>query len=315
MPKDDTKQTTNTPPIIFTEDVLPPMPNLNTSSTTQGDPVQTNNITPPSTNVVEPKIDVTTPSPINTNVGSAAPADDVITDTVMPAVVTSSPKKKFAGGKVIATILGLFLLVGGIGAGVFLTQQNQNINEKASPIVPPPEYVPPPLNAPQADHTLDTTTDTYLGVENVTANPTIPSTQEIRCSGRICQVYEVGTNIRVGGEFRVVGENSSSNDTTTTVTETASCQNIKPYTEAWALISTADLSKLNAGDTINFCVTGIKSSGSFDKAKFTINGVLQAETTTTRPGGSDFCQQYVIPASTTTFNVTAQIHHVSLGWK
>lgn len=39
--------------------------------------------------------------------------------------VTSKPKKKFGGGRIIATILGLFLLVGGIGAGVLVTQQKQ----------------------------------------------------------------------------------------------------------------------------------------------------------------------------------------------
>ncbi|EKE06361.1 MAG: hypothetical protein ACD_19C00016G0034 [uncultured bacterium] len=96
----------NTPPIFVQEDVLPPMPQQ----------------------------DIVNPSPANTNTGSAAPTDDIVS-TVMPAVTTSStPKKKFAGGKIIATILGLFLLVGGVGAGVYLTQQNQNINEKAGGI-------------------------------------------------------------------------------------------------------------------------------------------------------------------------------------
>jgi hypothetical protein len=46
----------------------------------------------------------------------------------MPPVITTQ-KKKFAGGKVIA--LGLFLLVGGLGAGIMLVGQNQNIQEQA----------------------------------------------------------------------------------------------------------------------------------------------------------------------------------------
>src|SRR3972149_4595943 len=56
--------------------------------------------------------------------GSAAPSD-------LPPMVTSSPKKKFGTGKIIATILGIFLLVGGVAGGVLLTQQNQNVSEKA----------------------------------------------------------------------------------------------------------------------------------------------------------------------------------------
>jgi hypothetical protein len=58
--------------------------------------------------------------------GSAAPPPN------LPPVITSTPKKKFGGGKVIATILGLLLLVGGIGAGVVLVQQKQLFQQKAA---------------------------------------------------------------------------------------------------------------------------------------------------------------------------------------
>ena len=61
----------------------------------------------------------TSPEPI----GTAAP--------ISFPEMTSSPKKKFGGEKVIATILGLFLLVGGIGAGILLTQQQQILAPKA----------------------------------------------------------------------------------------------------------------------------------------------------------------------------------------
>jgi len=59
--------------------------------------------------------------------GSNAPNLDI------PPVITQSekPKKKF-GGKTIATILGILVLVGGIGAGIFLVKQSQDIREKAS---------------------------------------------------------------------------------------------------------------------------------------------------------------------------------------
>lgn len=48
----------------------------------------------------------------------------------LPPTITS-PKKKFGGGRVIATILGILLLVGGLGAGVYITQQQQLFQQKA----------------------------------------------------------------------------------------------------------------------------------------------------------------------------------------
>jgi hypothetical protein len=72
---------------------------------------------------------------------------------------------------------------------------------------------------------------------------------------------------------------------------------------------------LGVGKTVNFCVLGTASEGTFDRAKFTINTVAQTETTTKRPTTNDYCQSYTIPSGVTTFNVTAQIHHVTLGWK
>ncbi|MCL4382872.1 hypothetical protein M1545_03720 [Patescibacteria group bacterium] len=49
----------------------------------------------------------------------------------LPPVITATPKKTRRGGRVIATILGLLLLVGGISAGVTLVRQQQDIREKA----------------------------------------------------------------------------------------------------------------------------------------------------------------------------------------
>lgn len=58
--------------------------------------------------------------------GSASPPVPNITQ-----ITPSSPKKKFGGGKIIATILGIFILVGGVGAGILLTQQQQLFQQKA----------------------------------------------------------------------------------------------------------------------------------------------------------------------------------------
>lgn len=97
---------------------------------------------------------------------------------------------------------------------------------------------------------------------------------------------------------------------------TAQCQNVKAYsTNNWTLLSTTVLSTLKGGqDSVYFCVTGVATGGSFDRAKFTINSVAQAETTIKRPSSDDFCQLYTIPTGVYSFNVTTQIHHVTLGW-
>lgn len=50
----------------------------------------------------------------------------------IPPVVSPPPKKKFGPKAIVAGVLGLLLLVGGIGAGILLVQQQQDIREKAS---------------------------------------------------------------------------------------------------------------------------------------------------------------------------------------
>lgn len=142
MPKDD-NQTTNTTPTtdasgfapLISEDTLPPMmssPSIDnytkkTDSSSVPAPTLTTN-----DNVEVKNIEADPTSVLDTNSSSsAAPLNDVIGSTVMETI-TSTPKKKFGGGKVIATILGLFIIVGGVGAGVFLSQQNQDVREKAA---------------------------------------------------------------------------------------------------------------------------------------------------------------------------------------
>ena len=104
---------------------------------------------------------------------------------------------------------------------------------------------------------------------------------------------------------------------------TAVCQSVKAYSSTWTLLTTTQLSALTSGTTINLCVSGTASSGSFDKAKFTItsrsgevgNANVYPETTVKRPGSQDFCQSYTLTAGVRSVDVTAQIHHPTLGWK
>lgn len=62
------------------------------------------------------------PGPISN--GTAAPAN-------LPPIISGSPKKKFGGIRVIASLLGVLLLIGGVGAGYILTQQPQIFQGKA----------------------------------------------------------------------------------------------------------------------------------------------------------------------------------------
>ncbi len=126
-----------------------------------------------------------------------------------------------------------------------------------------------------------------------------------QCSGDKCS----GT--QNGNTSCVDSPKCSTQDTTK-----ASCTNIKAYNASWVALSDAQLSALKPNDQINFCVTGTASGGSFDKARFTINGALKADTTAKRPGGNDFCQSYTIPGGGVNgFSVSAQIHHTTLGWR
>lgn len=443
MPKDNNQQpiisTTNSGDDqfpVFVEETLPPMP--------QGTP------TTPDVPPAPEKKDLTpTETPITTS-GSAAPQDDAI----MPPTVTSKNKKKFAGGKVIATILGLFLLVGGVGAGVLLVNQNQNISEKAATGLQngracdldsecASNYCDPnesicrskitPVCSGNSDcnipytasgaiycNLLGYTTNTYCcpdskpvwngnicttimpvneceamggtcrrnscntdenqisqtcveGSQNICCKTkaTTVDCNQIKCTDTNCTVANLyptcyvnhykcnnNTDADKGCSEIVVasgkqtasytgkncgieqidifctacgmeGYNSNPTygtdyisktypincDETTTDNSTASCSNIKVYTESWSLIEEANLSSLSVGDNIKFCVNGVSSSGSFDMARITANGTSLGETREKRSGTNDFCSSYTIPAGTTTFNITSQIHHVDWGWR
>jgi hypothetical protein len=95
---------------------------------------------------------------------------------------------------------------------------------------------------------------------------------------------------------------------TTTPGLTAQCSAVAAYDTNWAPLTVAQLSALKPGDKVRFTVTGTTSSGSFDQARFTINGALQAAVTGKRPNSADFFEEYTIPAGVTNFTVTAQIH-------
>lgn len=95
---------------------------------------------------------------------------------------------------------------------------------------------------------------------------------------------------------------------------TAQCGSILAYDNQWNLLSATSLSKLAPGAVVRFTVSGTKQSGSFNKARFTINDVQRPVVTQKKPGTEDYYDEYIIPTGVTNFAVRAQIHHSDLGW-
>ncbi|HCR35536.1 hypothetical protein A2130_02695 [Candidatus Woesebacteria bacterium GWC2_33_12] len=275
---DDNNQTQKTSnPIIVDEGILPPMPQAGDQST-----------------VISEQLD-TTPATVAVN-GSAAPSNDI----VMPEIVgTTPPKKKFAGGKVIATILGLFFLIGGVGAGVYLTGQDQNVNEKADEI----GYR---LEQKCTKQGYDPrwcweSSDTICGTD-----PGHP----IECT-------------KVQADWEAEGWECNS------VTEPCGGQgggggNVNPqcvgpaeaYDTSWNKLSNTQLSQIKVGDKIRFTIsdrmgaTGSTLTGKAKKARFTINGVLRPEVTTKDPSDNKFYDEYTVTTTDlglTIFTVKAEV--------
>lgn len=96
---------------------------------------------------------------------------------------------------------------------------------------------------------------------------------------------------------------------------TAQCLNIRAFDTSWNVLSSTQLSALEAGNIVRFTVAGTATSGSFDKAKFKINGQETGEITTLKPDETAmYYYEYVIPEGVTAFTVGAKVHHSTLGW-
>jgi hypothetical protein len=106
----DPNQSTNQP-IDQSTSVVPPV-----------FPPQTDDVSPFPPSTPTPVIPPTD-QPVDNGSGSAAPPPEFS--------VVSAPKKKFGTAKIIASILGLVVLIGGVGAGIILTQQKQLFQQKA----------------------------------------------------------------------------------------------------------------------------------------------------------------------------------------
>ncbi len=99
----------------------------------------------------------------------------------------------------------------------------------------------------------------------------------------------------------------------------AQCLGVRAYDTNWNLLTQEQLSNLRPGSRIYLAVSGTTNAGTFDKARFTINGVQRSEVTTRTPNSDiEFYDEFIIrepeDVASRVFTITGQIHHTELGW-
>jgi hypothetical protein len=102
----------------------------------------------------------------------------------------------------------------------------------------------------------------------------------------------------------------------------AQCLAIKVYDTDWNQLNATELSALSAGAVVRFTISGSASSGTIDKARFTVTAKIgevnestpSGDVTNKKPGTEEFYYEYAIPAGATSIKVTGQVHHATLGW-
>ena len=155
MPDED--KTTNTNQPIIDNPTAPTTPAVNTPIGNSGQqantppPMVDGAYSPPPPIVEEAKSEIPSTAPV--------PETEKATQDIpnIPPVITTSGggRKKPVGKKMIATILGVLVLVGGVGAGVILVQNQQDIREDAREegggYIAPSKPDPAPADQPPYD--------------------------------------------------------------------------------------------------------------------------------------------------------------------
>ena len=242
---------------------------------------------PPLPVAFPPTLEPTTPvsqpiptSPFGTT-SSDVPTPDLNGGGVPPTVSVedNKPKKYFVspkGRKFVATLFGLLVLVGGLGAGGYLVQQQQDVRERAA----------------------------------------IPEDTCSSQSSGGCANQPVGFNCQTGSTCQITATDDTQTCSCVSSTITSiSCKNIRVYDWNWTLLSAADLKLLKPGDRVYLTVTGEPTTENFDKARFSVNDGAWTEvgrdhlhTGTT----SQFWSVYTIPSQNSYFKIKGEVHSVTL---
>jgi len=266
----------------------------------------------------------------NSNQGdSIAAPSDILNQTNQENIITSPhAPQKYGGKKIIATIFGVLILIGGVTAGVILVQRQQQINERAASgrecqqaadcILLDNPGNSGTFSAPEEiTNVAVTAKDVYTYQPGLTED----GCYRVKIEGREVnwQRYGKGPNCKDVSNVQV---RCRCGKVTPTVAPTqppqpqitAECSEVKSYNITWKPLSVQELNKFSPGKKVRFTVSGTSSSGTFDKARFSVNMTNLGETTLKKPGTEEFYIEYTIPAGTTDFTVSAQIHHSELGW-
>lgn len=337
-------------------------------------------------------------SPIKQNNASNLPefmtpaAGGVPQNQTPPADLSQKAQKvlgNLGGGgqrkKVIATILGILILVVGVGAGVTLVQQQQELRKKA--VIKCDGWANPGevhCNTGQCQQYTCGSNGQWEGPQGTGVCASHPDCQRQppsdptggQCSGHGGYSGQIATYLCPDGCEGVCNQNFSLGDNLGTqcgqtdylckdntgvvkelrcapfVTEcapkkpsprpsptptptpikagptptptsipgiSAQCLDIKVFDKNWKQIAAADLAKLKPNAVVRFTVAGSATGGSFDMARFKINGTQRNSVTAKRPGTQEFYDEYTIPEIPTgqtllTITVNAELHHSTLGW-
>jgi hypothetical protein len=235
----------------------------------------------------------------------AAPGDQIPTNDTSFSVTPSGGN---GNAKKIAAILGIIMIIGATGVGVFLAGRQQ--------LRPAAAWDCSKYNFAVSRDGLVTAINGSTRNEPIQqANVKINDAQVAKFDvpalspGQSANLGNV--DIPTGGTFswEVTGTGDCSDSGSYQGQASISCNAVKAFDKNWNALTGAGLASLKAGDIVRFTAVGTATSGTLDKARFTINGTARAEVTNKRPGTDEFYDEYTIPVNITAFNVTAQVHH------
>lgn len=237
-------------------------------------------------------------------------------------VIPAGLAKRSVRGKIIATVLGIVLLVGGVAAGVLLVQRQQEFREKATV----DDICTQSPNCFVIDNPGDSGSfpvegivfNVYLTADQV--HSFTPTVQDVGCYSVEIEDDHInwerqGTDPECEEIFSLqvwMLEDGGGGEEASPIE--AICNNIIIYDTEWNQLSADDLGELAAGDTIRLAVGGSTNEGEIDMVKFTINETELAPTSTKRDDTGEFYEEYVVPEGIEQISVSVQMHHTELGW-
>lgn len=256
-----------------------------------------------------------TPSVLDPVVGApdlAAPSN-IVTNPDAPKTTPGGGQKSSGNSKKIIAGALVLLMLFGVGAGVFALRNQQTSQSLA-------------WNC--SLYTFNVSESGEVTVLNGSGKAEVAQQVNVQIDGNLAGTFDVpalnsGEGASLGSV--TVPNNGFSWNAQGTVDcddsgnyegqpDLAQCLNLRVYDTGWNLLSSDDLKLLSSGDVVRISVAGSATSGSFEAARFTINGELQDEVTDKKPGTEEFYQEYEIPSGEDSFTFMAELKHSVAGW-